>query len=228
MAKDNIYDIIITELILRSDNVNSTLGLPTVVITSTIPNTVPANFNGSGVFTSQVYNVPSGYTIDPNSHIITYPIAVPPTIGSNPVLTGGATNVILGINGTTYVVNTTITLIHSTNPPITITGSYTITAVAPMYYGIKAYSSSPDTTGLALTSSLMTSFQMTTSNFGHLYIALPTGMNPLVSVTDPNGLIYTIANDFTLMTNTGYDYYILNYGTQLTGSNVKTFTLNFN
>jgi len=227
MAKDNIYDLIISELILRVATLTATSNVPNIILGSSLPtNTVAENFNGNAVFTSQVVNMPSGYTIVASSHIITYPTAVPTTIGSGSILSGPSTNVIMGAAGSTFTVTTTATITNGVTP-IVLTGSYTITATAPVYYGVKAFSATPDTSALATISSTATSFQMTTSVLGRMYIVTPLVTANILSITDQNGLMYTVAGDFTVSVVGGLRYYILNYDTQLTGTNIKTFTLNF-
>lgn len=227
MAKDNIYDLIITELILRIQALAATSNAPSIILTSSVNTTVAENFNSSGVFVSQVINIPAGYSIQANSHIITYPTAVPPTTGSAASLASPSINVILSTPGSTFVVTSTVILEHATDPDIVLNQSYTITAIAPMYFGVKAFDATPTTSGLNTTASDASTFQLTNTIVGRLYIVRPIGATPVVSVSDHNGLVTVVANDYTIITSGGLDYYILNYDTQLTGTNIKTFTLNF-
>lgn len=226
MAKDNIYDVIISELILRAEN-SSILAGPNLKLTSSLgTNQVQAGFNGVAVFTSTVTNLPLGYTVDTNSHVISYPISTPDTVGSAVVLSGASTSVILGSIASTYVVESTVTLVHDTEADIILTATLTITAVAPLYYGIKV-NGSLTTTSLQETYGSATTISFTNTIFGRLWVVLPTGQGPLISVKDHNGLVLPVATNFTIATSGSFDYYILNYDTQLTGTNIKIFTLNY-
>lgn len=229
MAKDNIYDLIITELILRLAAANSSAsGAPQLTVTNnTGTNEVAENFNGNMVFTSTVTNIPTGYTITASSHVITYPTAVPTTVGSTSALTGGSIVVILGAVGSTFVVNSTVTLEHISEPDIVLVGSQTITAVLPIYYGVKAYQVTPDTISLTAIADSDINFNMTSTGVGRINVVTPITNPAVVSITGPNGMIYTVANDFTLTTIGSLNHYVLNYDTQLTGTNVKIFTINY-
>jgi hypothetical protein len=228
MAKDNIYDLIISELILRLE-ASDIEGGPTLTLVSSLDSPlVPTNFNENVIFTSILTNIPTGYSITASSHVITYPTMDPPTVGSDSVVSGSPTPVILGSVGSTFVVTSTITLEHATESDIILNAIYTITTVEPTYFGVKAFSLTPDTIGLDTIASTSNTFQMTTSILGRLYVVTPLGVDPIISITDHNGLVYTIADDFTVSTSGGFTYYILNYDTQLTGTNIKTFTINFN
>jgi hypothetical protein len=227
MAKDNIYDLIISELILRVESIATTSTAPNIILSSTLPgNVVAAGFNGNTVFTSVIVNIPSGYTIQASSHVINYPVPSPvSTVGGSAALTGPTVNVILGAAGSTFVVDSTVTLIHATLPNIVLNGIFTITSVSPTYYGIKAFSASPDTVGLATIASSANTFQLTTSILGRMYIVTPTSSPLITGVMDQNGLVTVVATDYTITIIGSLRYYILNYDTQLTGTNIKTFTL---
>ena len=227
--KNNIYDLTISELILRAGagNIGST-GSPAITVTnSTGTDEVAENFNGSMTFTSTVANIPTGYTVAASSHVITYPTAVPTTVGSTAILSGGSIVVILGAVGSTFVVNSTVTLEHTSDPDIILNGAQTITSVLPIYYGVKAYQATPDTVALATIADSDINFSMTTTGVGRINVVTPITNAAVVSITGPNGLIYTVANDFTLTTIGSLNHYVLNYDTQLTGINVKTFTINY-
>ena len=230
MAKDNIYDIISSELILRLAASTAATGAPYITLTSSLATSVPAGFSGNGTFTSTVSNLPIGYTILANSHIVTTPTTPQTTTGSLDVLDTTSHAVAIVSAGSTYVANTTVTLSHPTDPlqaDIVLTGSFTILAVLPIHYGVKAYSATPTSAGLADEAMDSTSFSMVNSILGRLVVALPTALDALVSITGPNGSIQLIADDFSIINDGGYNWYQLNYDTQLTGANVKIFTLNF-
>ena len=230
MAKNNIYDLTISELILRAGAGagSSNSGAPTLTVTnSSGSNEVPENFNGNMAFTSTVTSIPAGYTVAANSHVITYPTAVPNTVGSTDTLVGPSTPVILGALGSTFIVNSTVTLEHTTDPDIILVGAQTITSVLPIYYGVKAYQVTPDVVGLADIAYSDNTFNMTTSVIGRINVVVPITNLPVISITGPNGLIYTVASSFTLTVIGSLNHYVLNYDTQLTGTNIKTFTINY-
>jgi len=228
MAKDNIYDLHITELFFRVGSGNSNnVGAPRInLFSSTVGSNVTEIYVGSDTFTSEVINIPLGYSVKANSHIISYPAAVD-YIGSDASITGTPVSVVLGVAGSTFTVTSTVTLEHSTDPDIVLNQTFIITAVLPMYYGFKAYSATPDFTGLLRTASTETQFQLISTSLNRMYIVLPDNIANLVSVTDPNGFIFRVASDFTKINSGGFNYYILNYDTILTGTNVKNFVLNF-
>jgi len=88
-------------------------------------------------------------------------------------------------------------------------------------------SSGNTTTGLSQIASSDTSFGLTNTIVGRIYVVTPTASADLISLSGPNGLTYTIADDFTTTSLGGLDYHISNYDTQFTGTNVKTFVLNY-
>lgn len=227
MALDNIYDLITSELILRLDsNSVSTSYSPALLITNSLnASTVAENYNGTVTFTSNVINMPIGYSVDGVTHSLVFPNGTATVTGST-VTISGSTNMILGAIGSTFVMNSSVTLTHISDPNIVLTGSQTITAVLPIYYGVKAYQVTPDTVGLLTTSMDSTSFDLTSTSLGRLNVVIPTSLGPMLSLTGPNGLVLP-ATDFTLTTIGSLNHYVLNYNTQLTGSNLKTFTINY-
>jgi len=226
--KDNIYDIIITELILgAAAGATSAVGAPTVTLTSTANTEVSELFSSNGTFTSTVTNIPTGYSVKASTHIITTPTAPVTTTGSTSLLTTTSHAIVLGTVGSTFVVNTTVTLEHTSDPDIVLVDTFTITSVLPIYYGVKLYSATPVIAGLSTTAMSDTVFSLTSSSVGRIVLALPVSLPALVSLTGPNGLVYTVANDFTVITVGSLDFYQLTYDTQLTGTNIKIFTLNY-
>ena len=227
MAQDNIYDLAISELIYRLDDASiSNSASPSLVITNSLgQSTVPENYNGPVTFTTTAINIPLGYTVTASSHVLTFPNATPPVTGSTDVV-AGATVMILGAVGSTFVVTSTITLEHATDPDIILNGSQTITSVLPIYYGIKPFEVTPDTTSLSEISSQENQFDMTNSSIGRLNVVIPTATGNMVSVTDHNGLVIPLSS-FLKTTIGSFDHYVLVYDTQLTGTNIKTFTINY-
>ncbi len=227
MSKNSIYDIHISEIILRlADASASALSTARLEITSTIGlDTVPSGYNDPGVlFTSTAVNIPSGYTVVPNSHVITYPVTSADT-GSNDVLTGSATAVILAATGNTFTVSSTMDITDGATVT-TIIGELVITATDPIYYGVKNYLATPNTAGLGEISSESVDFNLISTAVGRLYLVLPTTLNPIVSITDNLGNIWPVS-DFESSLVSGLQYYILNYDTQFTGTNIKKLTINY-
>lgn len=226
MAKHNIYDKIISELILRLTTASNNSG-PTLKLTSTLGSTsVPVGYSGNITFTSEVLNIPLGYSIDTNTHTIAYPGATPPTTGSSALLTGPSIPVALALLASTFVVTSTVVLISGSGPNIVLTDSITITAVAPGYFGVLPYNPVLTTTGLTSFAPSVPQFQLTSTGIGRLIIALPIGSGSILSISQDNGLIYPVS-DFSVATYLGFVYYTLTYDTQFTGVNVKTFTINY-
>jgi hypothetical protein len=230
MAKNNIYDLIIAELILRAPN-DDNLNTTQLKITNSLDSVyVPVNFSAPVAFTSTVLNPPLGYSVVELSHEISYPNATT-TQGSALVVTGANVSVVLSTLNSTYTVNSTVTLRHNTNPAdnadIVLTASQIITAISPLFYGVKPFALPPNTNDLATTHVAATTFTMTFSSLGRLYIVTPTAHPMLLSVKDFNGLTLPITSNFTVVENAGLRYYILTYDIILVGSNQKVFTLNY-
>lgn len=227
--KDNIYDLVASELILRGSSTSSSgsgASSGSLDITSTIgSNEVQAGYNVANTFTSSVGNIPSGYAISAGTHIMTFPNSV--TTGSSSESIADSKTVYMPTAGDTFVVSSTVTLISAGNPDITLTGTITITAVLPLYYGVADYTSTPGVSlldSLSQAASSSTSFTLTSSAVGRLYIVVPTTLDDIKYVTDNNGMVIT---EFTKATNVNLDYYVLNHDTQFTGDHNKIFTINF-
>ena len=227
MAQNNIYDYTVSELILRLDSATSTSSYsPNIVITNSLNSvTVPENFNGPVTFTSEVTNIPSGYSVKVNTHVMTFPTGTTSVTNSSTVSTGTDT-VIVGTIGSTYVLSVAMTLEHSTLADIDLTAVHTITSVLPIYYGVKPFEVTPDTTSLAEISSEENTFDLTATSVGRLNIVIPALNGAMMSVTDHSGLTIP-ASSFLLTTIGSLNHYVSTYDTQLTGTNVKTFTINY-
>ncbi len=227
MAQDNIYDLTTSELILRlSAGTAPSSFSPALIISNSLNSTTVAeNYNNTVTFSSDVVNIPSGYYVDGTTHNLVFPNGTPTVTGST-ITINGSTTLILGAIGSTFIMNSSVTLAHATDPDILLTGTQTITSVLPIYYGVKAYQVTPDTAGLSTTSMNSASFDLAATSLGRLNVVLPTSLGSILSITGPNGLVLPIS-DFTLTTIGSLNHYVLNYDTQLTGTNLKTFTINY-
>ena len=227
MAKDNIYDKIVSELILRLDANTASNSMPILALTSSLgTNQVPVGFSSNVAFTSEVLNIPLGYTVTTNTHVITYPSVTPPTVGSTLILTGASIPVTIASLGGTYTVNTNVTLSNGVDPDINLTSTLVITAVSASYFGVVPFAVTPTLAGLTAFASTVSSFDIISTGVGRLLIALPVGSPAMLSLEQDNGLIYPVSI-FTAITSGGYVYYQLNYDTQFTGPFLKTFTIHY-
>jgi hypothetical protein len=235
MAESNIYDLVISELILRSGNggsggsggSGSSSSTAQIKLTNSL-NTqeVQEFYNGSITYTSTVLNMPVGYSVKSSTHIISYPGATPSTVSSVNPAVGAPLTLIVGAMGSTFVVNATVTLEKTGSADIVLVGTSVITAVLPLYFGVKAFSVPPTTTSLFQQANSNHTFILTNSILGRLYIAIPTLLNPIISVTDQNSNVW-FASDFTVTTVGSFEYYVLNWDILLSGPNLKYFTINF-
>lgn len=227
--ENNIYDLVISELILKGTGSAGGVSTAKLVISSTLgATTVQENFNGPVAFTSSVENMPTGYTVQAASHVINYPGGTPSTssTGNEEEITGPSITVILGAVGSTYEVTSTVILEKAGEADITLNGSLTITSVLPTYYGVKAFEALPTLTALTEMSSDSTSFTLTSSSEGRLFVAVPTAQAPITSIVTPSGLFIDV-DEFTSTVSGSHTIYQLGYDTILTGSNNKTFNINF-
>lgn len=232
--KKNIYDLVVSELILRAGGESASgsgsgSGSTSLTITSNIgSNEVKLGYNEDHSFTSSVENIPSGYSVSAGTHIVSYPTASP-TTGSSESVTGVVSVNVGNTEGNTFIVSSTVTLVSASLADIVLTSSITITAVLPLYYGVAAYTATPSTSlSLNETAYSNNSFTLSNTSIGRIYIGLPYSLSDLVSITDNNGMVITV-DKFTKYNNTleSVNYYILNHDTELTGLNSKKFTLNF-
>lgn len=225
MAKTNIYDLTISEIILRLAAITTaTASTARLEITSTVGEEVYENFNGNHTFTSQVVNMPTGYAVKSNTHVITTPTAPTTTTGSASPLTTALHSVILGAVGSTYNVTSTVVLEKAASPDITLNATYTVTSVLPAYYGVKTYALTPTLTGLNLMAGSSSQFNLTNSSIGRLIIALPTANADILTVEDNHGNVWPVS-DFTKTVSGSHEVWQLNYDTMFTGTNIKVFTI---
>jgi len=225
--KSNIYDLLISELVLNSGSGSSTPSTSTVTSLTLSndlgSNSVIVNFVGNVTYTSTVNNMPAGYSISASSHVINYP-ATAATVGSGSPIVGAATPVVLNTNGATFTVTSTVTLTSLTDPTIVLNATNTITAVASIYYGVKPYESFPILTSLSSQPYTLNQFSLTSTVLGRFFIVFETGLLNFDGLLDDGGQFWPVS-DFTLITNLGYDFYQLNWDTQLTGTVPKIFTI---
>jgi hypothetical protein len=231
MAKDNIYDQIITELIFRAEQNASSFG-PQLVISSSLEdnNIVPYSTSLSFEITSEVINVPVGYTVKANTHTIAYPMGVPATdVSSATIITGTTINVNSGTSGWTYVVTVSITLEKTASPDIVLSETFTITAIESAYYKAHATDFNWNLGGatatiLDLTNGSDVAWNIAATNL-YLYFIVPTGVT-ISHIVDHNNNIIPISN-FTMNTVSSYDYYVLNWATQLTPAMIYNWKIIF-
>lgn len=224
--KSNIYDIHLSEIELRlSAQAENAASTARVQLSSSIGlDTVPENFNGTHTFSSNIVNLPIGYTVKLGSHTVTTPTAPITNTSSNANFTTSAHAVILGVSGSTYVVTTTVTIEKAGESDIVLTDSLTITSVLPIAFGVKTYEAVPTLTTLDVQSNLVLNFDLTSTILGRLLVAIPTPDADMITLEDNNGNVWPVS-DFTKTTNGGHEIWQLNYDTQFTGSYIKTFTI---
>jgi len=215
--KSNIYDYVISELLFYLNN-NNSYSSPYLEVNSNLlfNDQAPFNFNGNVVFTSEVKNIPLGYTVKANTHIITYPIVVSPDTNSSSILIGSSVPVIFSSIGDTFTINVTITLEKPSSPDIVLTKTFTINAVGAIFFGTKPTNNSFSNTSLSSTAYVEANQKVLLPNVvnEYVYFSFPTGSNLPLFIRDRNGLVIDI-NNFTLTTFGGYDFLVLNWNTSL-------------
>lgn len=229
MSKTNIYDFIIAELIYRLDSATSPTFAPRLEIHSDLPfdDLAPFNFNGNITFTSEIKNVPTGYTVKANTHIMTYSNSVITDTGSSTILVGSAISTSFAVIGNTMTVTGTITLEKAANPDIVVPATFVVTAAASIFSGTKATNNSFNTTGLSSsvysTSNPKVSLNGTTI---YPYFAIPAAMTQPIYFRDQNGDIIPIT-DFTMTNSGSYNYYVLNWKTSFASPSTVLWSIIF-
>lgn len=238
--KDNIYNRLITELLISSaanasssssSSTSSSSGATRLELELSTPTSVPASTSSTGnVITSTVTNVPAGYSVQTDSHAITLATGtLTPSGPSSAESFSGSFNYSLGAAGSSFLISSTVNLTHASNPTITLTATLLIRAVEPAYIGVKPDPVALSTTGLTKIASDAKEFTLTITVYGRLYIIFPTttpAIPDLVSITDNNGLVIPIS-EFDKTVQGGDTFYVSKYNTQFTGPNQKTFKFNF-
>ena len=229
--KNNIYDLVISELVAQqgaatggSPSVPSSTSTSASVVLTTLGSTnIMAGTDVSFDFTSSVYNLPTGYTID--SHTVT-------TVTSGIVVTTNAINTVTNdiVNipsvGGTYVVVASVLLVSAGNPDITISDVIYITSVASISFGLLPLPSSFVLNTLQA-GPLGGTYTITNgATVGRIIFAAPVGVAPIKRIVDNHGMEMIISDMFTVTTATGYQVYTLNYDTQIV-SGPKTFTIKY-
>jgi hypothetical protein len=217
MAKRNVYDFIISELLYRA-SVNASAG-PYLQVSSnlTFNDKAPFNFNGNVKFTSELKNIPTGYTVKANSHTISYPIVTPQTISSNTIVTSNDIPLIFNSINDLFTINCSITLEKPAVPDIIITKQFIVTASGSIFFGTKSVNNEFNQLNLLSTVSATQNqtilFPESTSKY--IYIVFPTGFTLPLFLRDRNGLVIDLISNFTKTTISNYDYYVLNWVTDL-------------
>lgn len=224
--KSNIYDRFLTEIFFRLSGTTAASRLVSTTLTISGGNTdFVAGYSANHTFTSEVINIPPGYSVKANGNVIVTQLGT--YTGSSAAFTTPNVLISLPDVGNEFVVTSTVTLEHDTEDDIVLTRTITLRAVTSVYFGVKAYSATPTLVDLDQSVTTTGTFTLTSTGLGRLLIALPAGSLPLVSITDPNGLTILVSA-FTTHTNVvGYTIYQLTYDTIFTGSSEKIFTLNF-
>jgi len=135
MAKDNIYDSIISELILRLAAVDAATTTYLSISNSLSSQEVYAGFSGTVSFTSTVNNMPTGYSVSGTTHTLNYPVSPTQETSSSFTFGGSNVSVSLATIGDTFTVTSSVTLSHATLADISLTGTTTISATTPIYMG---------------------------------------------------------------------------------------------
>jgi len=217
MAKDNIYDFIISELLYRQNSAVPS-GAPYLSVSSNLPfnNRAEFDFNGTVEIISEVKNIPSGYSVQSNTHEIIYPIVFGPDTSSNALFTGAACPLIFTSIGQTFTVTVNVTLEHISDPDINLTTTFTITAEDALYMGSKPLDNTFNLVGLDsyLFIEENQTILLPTTSVEYIYLVLPTGSNAPLFLKDRNGLVIDMSN-FTITTTGGYDYYVMQWPTSL-------------
>lgn len=217
MAKNNVYDFILGELIYRS-TISNNIGGPSLEISSSLlfNDRAPLNFNGTAAFTSTVKNTPVGYTVRASTHIMFYPIIFGPDFSSNNSFTGGNAPIIFTSILDSFTVNSTVTLEKAGSPDIVLNGSITVQASSVILFGSKTTNNSFITS--ALNSTVFAAQNQTVllapASFNYIYFVFPTGGALPLYLKDRNGLVIEFSN-FTMNSAGGYDYYVLNWATTI-------------
>lgn len=208
--KKNIYDYILGELVYRVA-VNTAANGPYLDIISNLPfnDQAPFTLNTMVIFTSVVRNIPTGYTVKANTHIITYPIIVPADINSSAALIGSAVPIIFATAGDLFTINDTITLEKLGDPDIVLVKTFTVTAIGAIYYGLKSLNNDFTLPGLSSTVYIEQNQRvlLPSGSSQYIYFVFPNGSNLPLFFRDRNGLVIDISN-FTI-TTLGSDVYLV-------------------
>lgn len=232
MAKDNIYDQIIGELVIRAEQNASSFG-PQLIVSSSLENNdiVPYSTSLTFEITSEVINVPTGYTVKASTHTIAYPGGSPATdVSSATSMTGATLNINSGTSGWTYVVTASMTLEKTGSADIVISTTFTISAVSSAYFKANAVNNDFNLVGATSTildtstNGTQIAWNVAATNL-YLYFIVPTGLT-ITGIIDHNQNLIDISN-FTITTNGAYDYYVLTWFTQLTPAGIYNWKIIF-
>jgi hypothetical protein len=219
MAKKNIYDYIISELIYSNEQ-NLEPAAPYLEVVSNLPfnNVVNANYNGSVQFTSTVKNIPADYTVKTNTHTMTYPIMFGPDVSSAIVFVGSFVPLIFTSLLDTFPVDFAVTLEHPTLPDINLTFQFVITATDIIYFGTHPNDTTFNTLGFESTSYLEVNQKVIFSSAPvfneYVYFVFPLGASLPLFLRDRNGLIIDLT-DFNFTVYGSAIYMILGWDTML-------------
>lgn len=226
MAQTNIYDFIIAELIKNGSNGSSGLDLTVLSLTVNNPSVIAGETVNGVIFTSTLSNLPSGWTIVADSHVISVPGFADTTGSITPVLTTGL-SINLPLPNDILVATSTIDVTDGTDT-VTLTATANVIAYSYIFYGVKAYSATPVTAGLDSVIGSDISFTITdTTGVGRLIFVIDNDVTQPISIVDQHGNEWVIAEDFETYSNLFYTFYTLNWDTQFSGTEDKTFTFKY-
>jgi len=226
--QDNIYDYIIAELIKASNGGAAGSSIASLAITSNIvSNSVVAGelYNGT-FFTSYVSNLPVGWTVVADSHVLLVN-GYAPAITSTVTATKAPLSILLASAGDTLTPSSSVDITDGTTT-LTLTANLSITAYEKMFYGVKANSATPDTTSLLFDVSTASGFTLTSAyGLNRLIFALPINITHPTSISSPSGNLWILSEDFTVYGSGGLIYYTLNWDTLFTGDEDRIFTFKY-
>jgi len=229
--KNNIYDLIISELVIDAGATTGSGSTPgtgnvsgaSLSLTTLNSLNVGVNMNTEFVYTSTLYNMPVGYTVQ--SHSITSNGGTIAS-GATGVLSNTLTSETVNIPtvGGVYIITSTATLISQGNPNIIVSSTLTITAVNVVKYGLLPLTTPVDISVLQVAPMGSTYTIAASAVVGRITFVIPGGVDPITKIIDNHGMQMMVSEDFTMVLESGNQVYTLDYDTQII-SGPKTFTI---
>lgn len=241
MSNTNIYDIVISEEVARQDGLGETLpgGGPKLIISMDASTTMSVNTpiqNPINV-TSSIQNMPLGWEVATDSHVIYVETYGGPPVGTTPSSNISETFVdstgslpaptAVGVVVKEYysqviiyeLANPSNTLVLPTSP-----NNIRLQTASSVYYGLL----NADPTAVSqLTPTVSDTFSVPSNNaYQGLYISVPNTEAQPVAIKDEHGLISNIS-DYPIVAGLipNYNTYKYQWPVKLTGNYTHTFTL---